>query len=112
MASYYIVVPRGNPELFSLLSAAFRGQSAFSVIQDRRTSESPEGKGERRGGDVALGPDEFIVAERLGARRLERSARSRTGDLERRAGSSGFRGSGRRSPQPRTSKSACADLVS
>jgi hypothetical protein len=100
MASYYIVVPRGNPELFSLLSAAFRGQSAFSVILDRRTSESLERTGERRGGDVALGPDEFIVAERLGSRRLERPARSRTADLERRAGRTGSRGSGRRSLSP------------
>jgi hypothetical protein len=96
MASYYIVVPRGNRELFSLLSVAFRGQSGFSVIVDRRTSESPELRGERRGGDVPLGPDEFIVAERLGSRRIERRSRSRATDVERRGGSSGFRGSGRR----------------
>ena len=106
MASYYIVVPKGNPELFSLLSAAFRGQSGFSVIVDRRTAETPERRGERRGGDVALGPDEFIVAERLGSRRIERPSRSRATDLGRRAGSSEFRGRGRRrlSPERRSQR--------
>lgn len=62
MASYLIVVPRGNTELFDLLSIAFRGRSGFTVIVDRRTADGPHGS-ERRGNRVELGPDEIVVAE-------------------------------------------------
>lgn len=76
MTNYLIVVPRGNRELFELLSAAFSGQSGFNVVIDRRGTESPastgdgphasapDADGERRGGRVLLGPDEIVVAER------------------------------------------------
>jgi hypothetical protein len=66
MASYWIVVPRGNAELFDLLSVAFRGRSGFSVIMDRRSGDSRPKEGERRGTRLELGPDEIIVAERAG----------------------------------------------
>jgi hypothetical protein len=64
MASYWIVVPRDNPELFELLSVAFRGRAGFNVIVDRRgpTSTSPDG--ERRASNAQLSHDEFIIAER------------------------------------------------
>ena len=63
MASYWIVVPRGNSELFDLLSVAFRGRSGFTVIVDRRSgADAPHG-GERRGLRAEIGPDEIVVAE-------------------------------------------------
>jgi hypothetical protein len=64
MASYWIVVSRGNPELFELLSVAFRGRTGFSVIVDRRGTGAQALAGERRLNPSDLGPDEFIVAER------------------------------------------------
>jgi hypothetical protein len=77
MMSYYlIVVPRGNRELFELLSVAFNGQNGFNVVIDRRSPDAatapddvphasaPDDDGERRAGRVLLGPDEIIVAER------------------------------------------------
>jgi hypothetical protein len=64
MASYWIVVSRGNPELFELLSVAFRGRTGFSVIVDRRGTGAGAPVGERRFNPSDLGPDEFIVAER------------------------------------------------
>jgi hypothetical protein len=63
MASYWIVVPRGNEELFELLSVAFRGRTGFSVIEDRRTSANTSPEGERRGSAAPLGPDEIVIAE-------------------------------------------------
>jgi hypothetical protein len=63
MASYWIVVPRGNTELFDLLSIAFRGRSGFTVIVDRRTIDDAPNGAERRGYRTELGPDEIIVAE-------------------------------------------------
>ncbi|HET7220590.1 MAG TPA: hypothetical protein VFJ02_21200 [Vicinamibacterales bacterium] len=65
MASYWIVVPRGNQELFDLLAIAFQGHSGFSVIVDRRGAEGPAHDGDRRGGSSELGPDEIIVAEQM-----------------------------------------------
>jgi hypothetical protein len=62
MTNYLIVVPRGNAELFDLLSVAFRGHSGFHVVVDRRASESLAGP-ERRASGAALGPDEIVVAE-------------------------------------------------
>ena len=88
MTNYLIVVPRGNTELFELLSVAFRGHTGFNVVIDRRGSDAPAVSGahpaglfsqgdtdapyapspgvddERRGGRVLLGPDEIVVAER------------------------------------------------
>jgi hypothetical protein len=76
MTNYLIVVPRGNRELFELLSIAFDGQNGFSVVIDRRGPDAatvaddgahasaPDDDGERRAGRVLLGPDEIIVAER------------------------------------------------
>ena len=64
MANYLIVVPRGNTELFELLSVAFRGHTGFNVVVDRRGTESSPAEMERRGGRVAPGPDEIVVAER------------------------------------------------
>jgi hypothetical protein len=72
MANYLIVVPRGNAELFDLLSVAFRGHTGFNVVVDRRGTDSPRAQNpstlqdpaERRGGREALGPDEIVVAER------------------------------------------------
>jgi hypothetical protein len=67
MASYWIVVPRGNAELFDLLSIAFEGRSDFTVIVDRRAdgSAAPTAEAaERRGQRAELGPDDIVVAER------------------------------------------------
>ncbi len=82
MTNYLIVVPRGNTELFELLSVAFRGHTGFNVVIDRRGSDAPAvssmspagllsqgddsapDDAERRGGRVLLGPDEIVVAER------------------------------------------------
>ena len=87
MTNYLIVVPRGNSELFELLSVAFRGHTAFHVVIDRRGSDAPavsvsspaglssqsdgvsrapapDVNADRRGGGLLLGPDEIVVAER------------------------------------------------
>jgi hypothetical protein len=64
MANYLIVVPRGNTELFDLLSAAFRGHTGFNVVIDRRGSESLVADAERRTSRVTPGPDEIVIAER------------------------------------------------
>jgi len=89
MTNYLIVVPRGNRELFELLSVAFSGQNGFNVVIDRRGPDAPasrddvpdapapDGDGERRGGGVLLGPDEIVIAER--AERTERADRPVTG---------------------------------
>jgi hypothetical protein len=83
MASYWIVVPRGNAELFDLLSIAFQGRSGFTVIVDRRADDSApiavEGA-ERRGQRAELGPDEIVVAERA-----EQAARAERPSAARRA---------------------------
>jgi hypothetical protein len=77
MTNYLIVVPRGNTELFDLLSVAFRGHTGFQVVIDRRGGGSPASAGttgdmaERRGGRLSLGPDEIAIAER--AERTDRS---------------------------------------
>lgn len=63
MASYWIVVPRDNPELFELLSVAFRGRAGFSVIIDRRAAGRTSAEGERRASNAPLAHDEFIIAE-------------------------------------------------
>ena len=63
MATYWIVVPRGNSELFDLLSIAFRGRSGFTVIVDRRSGDDAPDGVERRGHRAEIGPDEIIVAE-------------------------------------------------
>jgi hypothetical protein len=87
MTSYWIVVPRGNSELFDLLSFAFRGRSGFTVILDRRTIEPSAdraGEWERRTVGADLGPDEFIVVERA-----EQAVRSEG------SGATGHRSSGR-----------------
>jgi len=97
MASYWIVVPRGNAELFDLLSVAFRGRTGFSVIVDRRTTESHPEREDRRSRGVELGPDEFIVAERLATRQEDRQSNKRGSKRQRRAGPSSYRTeSGRR----------------
>jgi hypothetical protein len=75
MASYWIVVSRGNPELFELLSVAFRGRTGFNVIVDRRGTGAGAPAGERRLKPSDLGPDEFIVAERA-----EQSDQAESGD--------------------------------
>jgi hypothetical protein len=62
MATYWIVVPRGNPELLELMSVAFQGRAGFSVIVDRRSEVRPA-DGNRRVSDDGLERDEFIVAE-------------------------------------------------
>jgi hypothetical protein len=94
MANYLIVVPRGNPELLDLLSVAFRGHAGFSVVVDRRGTDSdglpissknddsgpsrveaqrPSNvESERRGGRMSLGPDDIVVAER--AERADRAS--------------------------------------
>ncbi len=80
MANYLIVVPRGNPELLDLLSVAFRGHTGFTVVIDRRGTDSAEApapseeEAERRGSRVQLGPDDIVVAERA-----ERADRPFTG---------------------------------
>ena len=74
MANYLIVVPRGNAELFELLSVAFRGDTGFNVVMDRRCSESTLADTERRTSRVTPGPDEVVIAERS-----DRSDRPRTG---------------------------------
>jgi hypothetical protein len=69
MTNYLIVVPRGNTELFDLLSVAFRGHTGFRVVIDRRGAGSPASAratgalAERHGGRLSLGPDEIAVAE-------------------------------------------------
>ena len=84
MASYWIVVPKGNTELFDLLSVAFRGRSDFSVIVDRRGAHHDPPDCDRRGRGPELGRDEFVVAER--AEPLKRPVRG-TGGHVARAGS-------------------------
>jgi hypothetical protein len=66
MASYWIVVPRDNPELFELLSVAFHGRAGFSVIVDRRGAGGASSEGERRASNAPLAHDEFIIAEQAG----------------------------------------------
>ena len=66
MANYLIVVPRGNTELFDLLSIAFSGDDGFQVVLDRRGHDGMPARGnarERRTPDVVPGPDEIVVAE-------------------------------------------------
>jgi len=71
MTNYLIVVPRGNAELFNLLSTAFSGDDGFRVVLDRRDRDGapvPEhayrvNARERRSADVVPGPDEIVVAE-------------------------------------------------
>ncbi len=71
MANYLIVVPRGNTELFDLLSTAFSGDDGFEVVLDRRARDGVPASEhdhrvnvhERRSPDVAPGPDEIVVAE-------------------------------------------------
>jgi hypothetical protein len=64
MACYWIVVPRGNGELFDLLSMAFEGRPDFSVIVERRDADGEVTGRERRGRGPDVGPDEILVAER------------------------------------------------
>jgi hypothetical protein len=71
MASYWIVVPRGNEELYDLLSMAFKGRTGFSVIVDRRAAHDAPSGAERRARGDALGPDEIVVAEQ--AERTDKS---------------------------------------
>jgi hypothetical protein len=102
MASYWIVVPRGNAELFDLLSTAFRGRTGFSVIEDRRRADGDPAEGGRRSSSLPLGPDEIVVAERTERAVTmsgERPSRSRP-VLRRRsgAGKSGPRRVGRAEP--------------
>jgi hypothetical protein len=66
MASYWIVVPRENVELFELLSAAFRGRTGFNVILDRRSAGAPTAEGDRRTTGLHPGPDEIVIAEQTG----------------------------------------------
>jgi hypothetical protein len=66
MASYWIVVPRGNTELFELLSVAFRGRTGFNVIVDRRSAAAPTAEGDRRTTGLHPGPDEIVIAEQTG----------------------------------------------
>jgi hypothetical protein len=90
MASYWIVVPRGNAELFDLLSTAFRGRTGFSVIEDRRRADGGPAEGDRRSSSLPLGPDEIVVAERTEravATPSERPSRGRPA-LRRRTGAS------------------------
>jgi hypothetical protein len=63
MASYWIVVPLGNMELFELLSVAFRGRTGFNVIVDRRSVRAPTAEGDRRTTGLHPGPDEIVIAE-------------------------------------------------
>jgi hypothetical protein len=86
MASYWIVVPRGNADLFDLISIAFQGRSGFTVIIDRRADVSAAGRvesAERRGQRAELGPDEIVVAEQ--ADQAARADRSPSGPQPRRS---------------------------
>ena len=70
MANYLIVVPRGNSELFDLLSVAFRGHTGFNVVVDRRqpgsgaVEDPPTGEVAAAASRMPLGPEEIVVAER------------------------------------------------
>jgi len=64
MACYWIVVPRGNGELFDLLSMAFQGRPDFNVIVERRDVDGQLAGRERRGRGPDVSPDEILVAER------------------------------------------------
>jgi hypothetical protein len=81
MANYLIVVPRGNAELFDLLSVAFRGHTGFNVVVDRRqpgsgaVEDPPTGDAPAAASRMPLGPDEIVVAERA-----ERADRLATGN--------------------------------
>jgi hypothetical protein len=75
MASYWIVVPRGNAELFDLLSIAFKGRTGFSVIMDRRAPGATSTDGDRRARGEEIGPDEIVVAEQ--AERAGQAGRAR-----------------------------------
>ena len=78
MANYLIVVPRGNAELFDLLSVAFRGHTGFNVVVDRRqpgsgaVEDPPTGDVVGAASRAPLGPDEIVVAEQ--AERADRLA--------------------------------------
>ena len=74
MASYWIVVPRGNSELYDLLSVAFEGQAGFNVIRDRRQS-SDASPNDRRVTRALLDHDEFVVAEQAERPAEERAHR-------------------------------------
>lgn len=67
MATYWIVVRRGNPELHEALRVAFRATPGFTVLLDRRRADERlrRATNERREAPIAWGSDEFIVAERL-----------------------------------------------
>jgi hypothetical protein len=98
MASYWIVVPRGNHELFELLSRALHGLPGFYVIVDRRTSEGQTDAAERRGSGPELGPDDVIVAERsqrFGEPSRDGGAHSRVPVRRRASGRSAARARGR-----------------
>ena len=59
------MVPRGNTELFDLLSVAFRGHTGFNVVVDRRGIRVAEASDDASdaAGRLPLGPDEIVVAE-------------------------------------------------
>jgi hypothetical protein len=102
MASYWIVVPRENIELFDLLSVAFRGRTGFSVIMDRRTTDTSTPNADRRGTGQTLGPDEVIVAEhaeRVSNDQQGLPAPERLGARQYRARRSPHTRSGRRRPE-------------
>jgi len=67
MWTYWIVVRPENEELFDTLTVAFRGRTGFRVIVDRRGRDSRRRSRDRRGPQMMLGADEFIVAERVDA---------------------------------------------
>jgi hypothetical protein len=104
MASYWIVVPKGNTELFGLLVVAFRGRTDFIVIVDRRGADPVPAAVDRRGRGPDPGPDEFVVAECADAVEhpltgVGRSTPVRTGKRGAgRAGRSGSRPVGIREP--------------
>jgi hypothetical protein len=62
---YWIVVRRGKEEIKEVLEIAFRGKTAFSVIEDRRVTPRrvPAARERREAGEI-LKMQDFIVAER------------------------------------------------
>ena len=109
MASYWIVVPRGNDELFELLTVAFKGRTGFTVIMDRRAADNrpPE---DRRSKGIELGPDEIIVAECAERRAGEREGQAVSQTVRtRRAGRSTYRAGNRRRTRGITPLAASRD---
>ena len=65
MPDYWVVVRRGDQELFDLLSAAFRGLGAYTIVADRRAAKRTRRSRDRRVNKDTWKDHKFFVAERV-----------------------------------------------